>query len=105
MSSTTGQDGPATTRERVPEQIEERLRAQRQALAASVDELAARVDPRTQARQTSQQLRGRAEARIAVLRQRAEAYGVSTEMAAALGAAAVASLLAAVLTASRLARR
>ena len=34
-----------------PEQIEERLRAQREALAASVDEFASRVDPRTQARE------------------------------------------------------
>ena len=33
-----------------PEEIEARLRAQREALAGSVDELAARVDPRVQPR-------------------------------------------------------
>ncbi|ERH23406.1 hypothetical protein HMPREF1979_01805, partial [Actinomyces johnsonii F0542] len=39
-----------------PEQIEERLRAQRVALAASVDELAARADPRAQAREAGEHL-------------------------------------------------
>uniref|UniRef100_UPI0028E6E0D3 DUF3618 domain-containing protein n=1 Tax=Actinomyces viscosus TaxID=1656 RepID=UPI0028E6E0D3 len=43
-----------------PEQIEERLRAQRVALAASVDEFASRVDPRTQAKEAGEPLREQA---------------------------------------------
>lgn len=56
-----------------PEQIEERLRAQRVALAASVDELAARVDPRTQAREAGEHLREQASARADQLREQAAA--------------------------------
>ena len=56
-----------------PEQIEERLRAQRVALAASVDELAARVDPRTQAREAGEHLREQASARADHLREQAAA--------------------------------
>lgn len=56
-----------------PEQIEERLRAQRVALAASVDELAARVDPRTQAREAGEHLREQATARADQLREQAAA--------------------------------
>ena len=40
-----------------PEQIEERLRAQREALAASVDEFASRIDPRTQATEAGEHMR------------------------------------------------
>ncbi|WP_309322959.1 DUF3618 domain-containing protein, partial [Actinomyces stomatis] len=46
-----------------PEQIEERLRAQRVALAASVDEFASRVDPRTQAKEAGEHLREQASAK------------------------------------------
>ena len=56
-----------------PEQIEERLRAQRAALAASVDEFASRVDPRTQAREAGEHLREQASARADHLREQAEA--------------------------------
>ena len=56
-----------------PEQIEGRLRAQRVALAASVDELAARVDPRTQAREAGEHLREQASARADQLREQAAA--------------------------------
>ena len=56
-----------------PEQIEERLRAQRVALAASVDELAARADPRTQAREAGEHLREQATARADRLREQAAA--------------------------------
>jgi len=56
-----------------PEQIEERLRAQREALAASVDEFASRVDPRTQAREAGEHLREQASAKADHLREQAEA--------------------------------
>lgn len=56
-----------------PEQIEERLRAQREALAASVDEFASRVDPRTQAREAGEHLREQASAKAEHLREQAEA--------------------------------
>ena len=56
-----------------PEQIEERLRAQRAALAASVDEFASRVDPRTQAREAGEHLREQAVAGAGRLREQAEA--------------------------------
>ena len=56
-----------------PEQIEERMRAQRAALAASVDEFASRVDPRTQAREAGEHLREQASARADHLREQAAA--------------------------------
>ena len=56
-----------------PEQIEERLRAQRVALAASVDEFASRVDPRTQAREAGEHLREQASAKADHLREQAVA--------------------------------
>ena len=56
-----------------PEQIEERLRAQRVALAASVDEFASRVDPRTQAREAGEHLREQASAKADHLREQAAA--------------------------------
>ena len=56
-----------------PEQIEERLRAQRAALAASVDEFASRVDPRAQAREAGEHLREQASARADHLREQAAA--------------------------------
>ena len=55
-----------------PEQIEERLRAQREALAASVDEFASRVDPRTQAREAGEHLREQAVFGAGRLREQAE---------------------------------
>ena len=65
--------GAAGSESLSPEQIEERLRAQRVALAASVDELAARVDPRTQAREAGEHLREQASARADQLREQAAA--------------------------------
>ena len=63
MSGRPGQDGRADARAfGAPEDIEARLRAQREALAAGVDELAARVDPRTRTRLAGEDLRGRADA-------------------------------------------
>ena len=59
-----------------PEQIEERLRAQREALAASVDEFASRIDPRTQAREAGEHLREQASAKADHLREQAEAGAV-----------------------------
>ena len=56
-----------------PEQIEERLRAQREALAASVDEFASRIDPRTQAKEAGEHLREQAVAGADRLREQAEA--------------------------------
>lgn len=56
-----------------PEQIEERLRAQREALAASVDEFASRADPRTQAREAGEHLREQASAKVDHLREQAAA--------------------------------
>ncbi|WP_159624641.1 MULTISPECIES: DUF3618 domain-containing protein [unclassified Actinomyces] len=55
-----------------PEEIEARLRAQREALAGSVDELAARVDPRVQARVAGEELKERAQETALGLRERAE---------------------------------
>lgn len=55
-----------------PEEIEARLRAQREALAGSVDELAARVDPRVQARAAGEDLKEKAQETAAGLRERAE---------------------------------
>lgn len=78
-SGATGGAGRAGKTERAgsealsPEQIEERLRAQRVALAASVDELAARADPRTQAREAGEHLREQATARADRLREQAAA--------------------------------
>jgi len=66
-SGSTPQAGAAQT----PEAIEARLNAQREALSASVDELAARVDPRTQARQAGEDLRDRADTTASELRDRA----------------------------------
>ena len=65
--------GAAGSESLSPEQIEERLRAQRAALAASVDEFASRVDPRTQARETGEHLREQASARADHLREQAAA--------------------------------
>ena len=65
--------GAAGSESLSPEQIEERLRAQRAALAASVDEFASRVDPRTQARETGEHLREQASARADQLREQAAA--------------------------------
>ena len=56
-----------------PEQIEERLRAQREALAASVDEFASRIDPRTQAKEAGEHLREQASAKADHLREQAAA--------------------------------
>ena len=68
-----GKAGRAGSEALSPEQIEERLRAQRVALAASVDELAARADPRTQAREAGEHLREQATARTDRLREQAAA--------------------------------
>ena len=68
-----GRAGRAGSEALSPEQIEERLRAQRVALAASVDELAARADPRTQAREAGEHLREQATARADRLREQAAA--------------------------------
>ena len=56
-----------------PEQIEERLRAQRLELAASVDEFAARMGPRAQAREAGEHLREQASAKADHLREQAAA--------------------------------
>ena len=65
--------GEAGSESLSPEQIEERLRAQRVALATSVDELAARVDPRTQAKEAGEHLREQASAKADHLREQAAA--------------------------------
>ena len=65
--------GAAGSESLSPEQIEERLRAQRAALAASVDEFASRVDPRTQAKEAGEHLREQASARADHLREQAAA--------------------------------
>ena len=76
---TSGQQAGASSAEGAgsgslsPEQIEERLRAQREALAASVDEFASRIDPRTQAREAGEHLREQASAKADHLREQAEA--------------------------------
>ena len=68
-----GKTGRASSEALSPEQIEERLRAQRAALAASVDEFASRVDPRAQAREAGEHLREQASARADHLREQAAA--------------------------------
>ena len=65
--------GAAGSESLSPEQIEERLRAQRAALAASVDEFASRVDPRTQAKEAGEHLREQASAKADHLREQAAA--------------------------------
>ena len=65
--------GAAGSESLSPEQIEERLRAQRAALAASVDEFASRVDPRTQAKEAGEHLREQASAKADQLREQAAA--------------------------------
>ena len=76
---TSGQQAGASSAEGAgsgslsPEQIEERLRAQREALAASVDEFASRIDPRTQAKEAGEHLREQASAKADHLREQAEA--------------------------------
>ena len=69
-----------------PEQIEERLRAQREALAASVDEFASRADPRTQAREAGEHLREQASAKADHLRKQAAAGADRLREEAAAGA-------------------
>lgn len=73
----SGRRGGAGASDRVPaatpEEIEERLRAQRASLAASIDELISRVDPRAQARLTGEDLREQAETRLTALRDQTEA--------------------------------
>ena len=75
QAGASGADGAGTagSGSLSPEQIEERLRAQREALAASVDEFASRVDPRTQAREAGEHLREQASARADHLREQAAA--------------------------------
>ena len=72
QADTSGTEG-AGSGSLSPEQIEERLRAQREALAASVDEFASRVDPRTQAREAGEHLREQASAKADHLREQAAA--------------------------------
>lgn len=67
--------GGDTEEPATPEQIEARLRAQREELAASVDDLAARVDPRVQARAAGEQLRERAQSAGSDLRTRVSDLG------------------------------
>ncbi len=75
QAGASGADGAGTagSGSLSPEQIEERLRAQRAALAASVDEFASRVDPRTQAREAGEHLRERASSWADHLREQAAA--------------------------------
>lgn len=75
MSKSTGTAG-SSWGSPTPEEIEARLRAQREALSVSVDELAARVDPRVQARAAGEQLKDRAETTAADLRKKAETTAV-----------------------------
>lgn len=72
-ASGTEDAGAAGSGSLSPEQIEERLRAQREALAASVDEFASRIDPRTQAKEAGEHLREQASAKAEHLREQAEA--------------------------------
>lgn len=72
-ASGTEDAGAAGSGSLSPEQIEERLRAQREALAASVDEFASRVDPRTQASAKAEHLREQAVSGADRLREQAEA--------------------------------
>lgn len=62
-----------------PEQIEERLRAQRLELAASVDEFAARMGPRAQAREAGEHLREQAAAGADRLREEARRWAEQAE--------------------------
>ena len=75
QASTSGAEGAgaAGAGSLSPEQIEERLRAQREALAASVDEFASRIDPRTQAKEAGEHLREQASAKADHLREQAAA--------------------------------
>ena len=75
QAGTSGTEGAGATGSGSlsPEQIEERLRAQREALAASVDEFASRIDPRTQAKEAGEHLREQASAKADHLREQAEA--------------------------------
>ena len=75
QADTSGADGAGTagSGSLSPEQIEERLRAQREALAASVDEFASRIDPRTQAKEAGEHLREQASAKADHLREQAAA--------------------------------
>ncbi|QQC39118.1 DUF3618 domain-containing protein [Actinomyces oris] len=75
QAGTSGTEGAGATGSGSlsPEQIEERLRAQREALAASVDEFASRIDPRTQAKEAGEHLREQASAKAEHLREQAEA--------------------------------
>ena len=72
-TSGTESAGAAGSGSLSPEQIEERLRAQREALAASVDEFASRIDPRTQAKEAGEHLREQASAKADHLREQAAA--------------------------------
>ena len=72
-ASGTEDAGAAGSGSLSPEQIEERLRAQREALAASVDEFASRIDPRTQAKEAGEHLREQASAKAEHLREQATA--------------------------------
>ena len=72
-TSGTESAGAAGSGSLSPEQIEERLRAQREALAASVDEFASRIDPRTQAKEAGEHLREQASAKAEHLREQATA--------------------------------
>lgn len=93
--------GRAAAREDLPkdpEDIETRLRSQREALSTSVDELAARVDPRVQARLAGRELRGRAadaadRAREAVDDARAGETGALARVVALAGGALAAGVL------------
>ena len=75
QAGTSGTEGAGATGSGSlsPEQIEERLRAQREALAAGVDEFASRIDPRTQAKEAGEHLREQASAKAEHLREQAEA--------------------------------
>ena len=81
QADTSGADGAGTagSGSLSPEQIEERLRAQRVALAASVDEFASRVDPRTQAKEAGEHLREQASAKADHLREEARRWAEQAE--------------------------
>lgn len=70
MSAAAAEGADAT--EESPEQIQERLAAQRRELSQSVDALASRVDPRTQARQAADDVRDRARTQVDGLRSQVE---------------------------------
>ncbi|MBF0696601.1 DUF3618 domain-containing protein [Actinomyces bowdenii] len=65
-----GAGGSGRAPEPSPEEIEAELRAQRQSLAESIDELMSRISPREQARQAGDDLREQAETRLTALRHR-----------------------------------